>query len=158
MGITPQSRDVTLYFDGDVITIARSKMSGIKKVPLANPQKIKRFAVMWSQLYRNHRTVPFHLFEDISYVGEGLSDLGFDMDCGESAKEKFPDINASKLPCLKRILDRIDLRTLGNLIYSNWRYWNHWATSPMTDEDFDWFVVAFERLAELARKELNESG
>ncbi len=150
MGITKEERDVTLSFDGDRITIERPPMSGVKYVPLASTQKIRRFALIWAQMYKNHKSIPYDFFENIAYVGEGLSDLGFVMDCEESASNMFPDEAFNECEGLVKILDKIDLQTLGNLIYSEWRYWNHWAMSPMTDKDYDWFVIAFERLAELA--------
>ena len=101
-------------------------------------------------MYKNHKSIPYDFFENIAYVGEGLSVLGFVMDCEESASNMFPDEAFNECEGLVKILDKIDLQTLGNLIYSEWRYWNHWAMSSMTDKDYDWFVIAFERLAELA--------
>ena len=101
-------------------------------------------------MYKNHKSIPFDFFENNEYVGEGMSDLGFVMDCEESAHAKFPNEEFGNRKGLMQIIDKIDLQTLGNLIYSEWRYWNHWAMAPMTDEDFEWFVIAFERLAELA--------
>ena len=150
MGVTKENRDVAMSFDGDRITIERPPVSGVKKVPLASGQKIRRFALVWMQMYKNHESVPFYFFENSEYVGEGMSDLGFVMDCGKSAENKFPSVAFAEREGLMKIIDKIDLRTLGNLIFSEWRYWNHWAMGPMTDEDFDWFVIAFERLAELA--------
>ena len=150
MGITKENRDVTMSFDGDRITIERLSMSRVKQVPLASSQKIRRFASIWAQMYKNHKSISFDFFKNIAYVGEGMSDLGFVMDCEESAKAKFPDADFSGIDGLMKIIGKIDIQTLGNLIYSEWRYWNHWAMEPMTDKDFEWFVIAFERLAELA--------
>ena len=151
MGINPDKRDITLSFDGDTIRINRRTGSPIKTVPIAENKKIKRFAMIWAQLYRNHKNVPFDLFENIEFLGEGLADLGFIMDCGDSFKKKFPDLNSfQNITEFQNSLDRIDLVTLGNTIFSQWRYWNHWANSPMIEEDYDWFVIAFSRLAELA--------
>lgn len=150
MGVRPDSREVTLSFDGDMVTVRRPEMSGVKRVPLASKHRIRRFALIWKQMYENHKTTPFYFFEDHAFVGEGLEDLGFDMDCGRSLEAAFPDMNAFRdNAALKRIIERIDLQTLGNAIFSQWRYWNHWSMSPMEDDDFQWFVIAFSRLAEL---------
>ena len=87
----------------------------------------------------------------ISFVGEGLADLGFEMDCGESFKTAFPNCNLGDCEAWKRIVNQIDsVQLLGDAIFSQWRYWNHWSNTPMEEADFEWFVIAFSRLAELA--------
>lgn len=150
MGLNPESREVEISFDGDRITVERPPFSGIKHIPLANNKRIHTFAMIWMQMYQNHASTPFSYFENIEFVAEGLSDLGFEMDCGESIKRLFPNIVFSELDTFKRIINQItDIKVLGNTIYSQWRYWNHWSYAPMEEKDFDWFVLAFSRLAEL---------
>lgn len=152
MGVRPDSREVTLCFDGDTLTVRRPDMANIKRAPLANKQKIRRFALVWQQMYLNHKTTPFFFFEDTSFVGDGMADLGFEMDCGKSLEEAFPGTRAFQdNAALERIIKQIDLQTLGNAIFSQWRYWNHWSMSPMKEENFQWFVIAFSRLAELTK-------
>ena len=151
MGIHSDGREVTLCFDGDRIMIQRPEMLPIKKVPLASKEKIRRFALVWQQMYLNHKTIPLSFFEDVSLMGEGMADLGFEMDCGKSLERAFPDINAlGDSTALERIINQIDLQTLGNAIFSQWRYWNHWSMAPMDEDDYQWFVISFSRLAELA--------
>ena len=153
MGINPEERDVTLYFDGDDITVRRPEMSPIKHLPLANKQKIRRFALIWQQMYLNHKTIPFAFFEEQLFLGDELAELGFEMDCGKSLEDMFPGVNAFNNNAeLEKILSEIDLQTLGNAIFSQWRYWNHWSMAPMEENDFQWFVKAFSRLAELAEQ------
>ncbi len=153
MGIDPENRDVTLYFDGDDIIVRRHEMSPIRHAPLANKQKIRRFALIWQQMYLNHRNIPFAFFEDIMFLGEELADLGFEMDCGESLENAFPGVDAYNDNAeFEKILGKIDLQTLGNAIFSQWRYWNHWSMAPMEEKDFQWFAKAFSRLAELAEE------
>lgn len=151
MGLTPEHREVELAFDGDRITVERPQNSPVKHTPLASNRKIRRFALIWQQMYQNHASIPYNFFDDIEFLAEGLSDLGFVMDCGESMKELFPNLNIGELEVWKRILPQIDdIQILGNAIYSQWRYWNHWSMSPMQeDDDYQWFVLAFARLAEL---------
>ena len=153
MGITPEQREVTLSFDGDRITIERPKGSPIKRIPLASPKKIRRFALLWAQLYNNHASIPGAFFEDAAFVGDGLADLGFEMDCGKSYCEAYSEATTPDNEKLQRQLPGMDIRILGNLIFSQWRYWNHWANAPMEDTDYQWFVLAFTRLAELASVE-----
>lgn len=151
MGLTPEHREVELAFDGDKITVERPQNSPVKHTPLASNRKIRRFALIWQQMYQNHASIPYNFFDDIEFLAEGLSDLGFVMDCGESMKKLFPNLNIGELDVWKRILPQIDdIQILGNAIYSQWRYWNHWSMSPMQeDDDYQWFVLAFARLAEL---------
>lgn len=153
MGVRLDSREVKICFDGDVISVRRPETStNIKRTPLASKEKIRRFALMWRQMYINHKTIPFHFFEEKEFLGDGLADLGFEMDGGKSLEEAFPGINAFRDNAeLERIIKQIDMQTLGNAIFSQWRYWNHWSMSPMREEDFQWFVITFGRLAELAK-------
>ena len=150
MGVNIDNREVELAFDGDRISIERPKYSCIKHAPLASNKRIWCFAMIWAQMYKNYKTTPFSYFEDIEFLGEGLADLGFEMDCGKSFCEHFNKAMPDDINELKRILPEINIQILGNLIYSNWRWWNHWAMAPMQEEDFEWFVIAFSRLAELA--------
>ena len=151
MGLNPERCEAALAFDGDIITIQRPMQSGIKRAPLASKSKIRRFSLIWVQMYQNHAAIPFCYFEDMEYVAEGLADLGFEMDCGKAYCEKFCESALPNLDELKHFLPEMDLQTLGNLIFSQWRYWNHWSEAKMEEQDYEWFVFAFSRLAELAR-------
>lgn len=150
MGLNPERREVQLAFDGDNITLQRIEGSPVKQVPLADKRKIRRFALVWEQMYRNHAAVPFAFFEDVEFMGEGLADLGFNMDCGKSLERMFPGNNIFRdNAALQRIIKQLDIQTLGDAIFSQWRYWNHWSNAPMEEADFQWFVIALARLAEL---------
>lgn len=150
MKISPENRNVDLYFDGEKILIEKQSFRPCHKKALASPKKIHRFALIWMQLYKNYKTVPGIYFESCFFLGEWLDELGFTMDCGKSLTEKFPDVQAfNDNEAFKRILQKIDIETLGNAIFSQWRYWNHWAMDTMQEKDYDWFIIAFTRLAEL---------
>lgn len=152
MGLNPERREVELAFDGDRITVERLTGSPIKKVPLANKKKIRCFALVWQQMYKNHASIPGNFFEDVEFVGEGLAGLGFEMDAGESLKRAFPGVDAFQdNTALQRIIEQLDIQTLGNAIFSQWRYWNHWSMGKMEEPDYEWFVIAFARLAELTK-------
>jgi hypothetical protein len=153
MGVTIDKREVTLAFDGgNQITIVKPEMSGIKHAPLANNRRIRRFALVWAQMYKNHASVPGNYFEDVEFMGEELADLGFEMDAGESLKRAVSGEDAFRdNAVLERVINQIDLQTLGNAIFSQWRYWNHWSMGQMEEPDYQWFVIALSRLAELAQ-------
>lgn len=124
----------------------------MKKYPLADKNKIFVFATTWEQMYKNHASIPFYMFEDIRFVGNGMQELGFEMDTGNSLTEKYPNSRAfEEIEELERVLATIDIQTLGNAIFSQWRYWNHWSMGSMEEKDFQWFVIAFHQLAELAQ-------
>lgn len=150
MGLNPERREVDIAFDGDRITIQQPEDSPVKRVPLASNEKIRAFALVWEQMYRNHANIPFGFFEDMAFIGEGLADLGFIMDGGESLEKAFPGVNAFRdNAALERVLQQVDIQTLGNAIFSQWRYWNHWSMARMEETDFEWFVIAYSRLAEV---------
>ncbi|MCD8222049.1 MAG: hypothetical protein LUD07_07670 [Clostridiales bacterium] len=151
MGVTLENREITLSFDEKRIILERADGQPMQKVPLASKKDIGRFALVWREMYKNHAVIPGNFFEESIFVGEGLSNLGFIMDCGESVKGLFPDLDIFRdNETWKRVIDQLDIQTLGNAIFSQWRYWNHWAMSTMEEKDFEWFVIAFSRLAELS--------
>lgn len=151
MGLTLEQREIKLVFDGDRITIDRPEHSPVKHTQLASNQKIRQFALLWMQMYKNHASTPGYYFEDTAFVGEGLADLGFEMDCGESFTAAFPNCNLGDYEAWKRVVNQVeDIQLLGNTIFSQWRYWNHWSMARMEEQDFQWFILAFSRLAELA--------
>lgn len=81
--------------------------------------------------------------------------LGFDMDCFESFYKKYGNDFFNKYgdENLERVFSLIDdYQILGNAIYSQWRYYNHWATDPIAEFDANWFKAAFKRLKELWEK------
>ncbi len=78
---------------------------------------------------------------------------GFKMDCGHSLIDAVSSEDAlfNDLGAFKRAIAKVDdPMIVGNAIFSQWRYFNHWACSAPTPEDMRWFELAFARLAELA--------
>lgn len=150
MGINPENRDVSLYFDGDIITVQRAKFSGCKKVPLASNNRIYSFAVKWLELFKNHNNIPDFIFTDHLFLGRELSDLGFFMDTSEAIQKAFPNVKTGVLEDLKSVIDKVEMIPLGNAIFSQWRYFSHWAIGQMDEEDYQWFILAFTRLVELS--------
>ena len=150
MGITPEKRDVTLSFDGDIITVQSPALSGIKKVPLASNNRIYSFAVKWLELFKNHENISYSLFTGHLFLGRELSDLGFFMDIYEAIQKEFPDVKTASLAGLKSVIDKVEIIPLGNAIFSKWRYFSHWETGEMDEDDYQWFILAFTRLVEIS--------
>ncbi len=113
-------------------------------------KKIYKFAIKWRDKFME---------EDIDYthlVGKMLADeckeLGFIMDCGKSFIDRYPKaFNDYRI--LEDIIDNVDdMKMLGSAIYSQWRYYNHWAYNSadiLKTQNRKWFVLAFNRLASL---------
>ena len=123
-----------------------------------NRKRIHDFAIKWLEKYRNEKTTSRE-------AEEGFSDecfaLGFEMDCGHSFEEAFPRSNAfNDYKQLLEIVDQIDdFKLLGAAVFSKWRYITHWSymESLLSEENRQWFVIAFERLALLASADQKKS-
>ena len=77
--------------------------------------------------------------------------LGFEMDCGDSFQRKYGEEAFCSEEAFARIVDTItDVKVLVSGIFSQWRYYNHWAESSKALYDaVGWFKLAFNRLNEL---------
>ena len=123
----------------------------MRKKKLQDLYALHEFALFWLNMYKYHNDVAFYNYRDGVYLGMALKDMGFEMDGSESYRKKFDVDHLPDLNTLKRQLPDMDIQLLGNLIFSQWRYWNHWSDyEVMEEKDYDWFVVAFERLVELS--------
>ena len=119
--------------------------------------KIHNFAFFWFNMYKYHQVVNFYNYGDGEYLGDALASLGFEMDSGRSYCERFGETHLPDIDELQQRLPEMDIQLLGNLIFSQWRRWNHWSDYEcMKEEDFQWFVIAFERLDELANARYEE--
>ena len=123
----------------------------MRKNKLKDSRTLREFAWFWMNIYKYHSAIPFYNFKDGVYLGIALQDMGFEMDNGDSYYKKFSVERLPDLAMLKRQLPDMDIQLLGNLIFSQWRYWNHWSDyEVMAEIDYEWFVTAFERLLELS--------
>lgn len=116
-----------------------------------NTKKIHDFAVKWCGKFKNSNINYIELVEH--YLADECNSLGFKMDCGHAFAEKFgPAVNDCNT--LERIIDEVDdIPLLGSAIYSQWRYFNHWAYSGaeiLEPQNRKWFILALNRLALLS--------
>lgn len=116
-----------------------------------NKQEIKDFSEKWIKKFHD-KNMNFHeIFESDDFPNE-CRKLQFEMDCGN----KFAETYGSKMlkgEFLKANISKVDnIQILGSGIFSNWRYFNHWAYSSPTEEDITWFITALARLAELVEE------
>lgn len=118
---------------------------------MANMKQIHDFAVKWCVKFRNQTINYIELVDH--YLADDCAALDFEMDCGHAFSEKYGNA-VSNYEALDKIIDEIDdIQLLGSAIYSQWRYFNHWAYSGeeiLKFENRTWFILALSRLALLS--------
>ncbi len=109
-------------------------------------EKVHNFAIHWLGKYQDWETPDSELEE--RFASDCIS-LGFGMDCGESFKTAYSSDAFQNADDLKKIIGSVqDIRILGNAVFSQWRYFTHWACSA---PDREWFIIALSRLGELTK-------
>ena len=116
-----------------------------------NTQSIHRFAQKWLSFFSE--TAPDSSIFDSCRFADECEACGFEMDCGKSFERKYPEKRAfTTATGLSEIIHEIDdILLLGSAIFSQWRYYTHWAMSGL-DNFKEWFLIAFTRLLELSEQ------
>ena len=106
---------------------------------------IYAFAKYYFNIFRNPKASNFQVEEGFA---EKCFSLGFEMDCGKSFIEKYPDAFRTAEELDKIIDDVDDVSLLGSAIFSQWRNLTHWSmgSHPLDNEYRPWFISAFGRL------------
>ena len=111
-------------------------------------KQIHDFAVKWCDKFRDQNINYIELVDH--FMADDCEALGFEMDCGHAFSEKYGQA-ASSHEALDRIIDDVmDISLLGSAIYSQWRYFNHWAydgAAILEPQNRAWFILALSRLA-----------
>ena len=113
---------------------------------------INDFALKWGDKFRNQNTNYIELVEH--WIADDCDALGFEMDSGHAFSTKYGQAINSHEDLRKIINDITDVYLLGSAIYSQWRYFNHWAYSGaeiLEPENRKWFILALDRLATLTK-------
>lgn len=122
---------------------------------MADMKLIHDFAVKWFGKFRDKNTNYIELVDH--YMADDCEALGFVMDCGHAFVEKYGNA-ASNCEALERIISQVtDIPLLGSAIYSQWRYFNHWAYSGeeiLELKNREWFLIALSHLGKLAHRQL----
>ena len=112
---------------------------------------IKEFTQRWIEKFQDPNICYIELVEH--YFADDCRALGFEMDCGHAFCERYGNAFESTEELLK-IIDEIDnVKLLGSAIFSQWRYFNHWAYSGveiLEPKNREWFIIALKRMEELA--------
>lgn len=99
----------------------------------------------------------YYRFFDSEEFPNDCKALGFEMDCGHSFTEAYGEC-WNTIDGLKANINRINnIFIIGNGLFSQWRYFNHWSYSHADENDREWFLILFRRLKELC-KPSNENG
>lgn len=118
---------------------------------MADMKQIHDFAVKWCDKFRDQNINYVELVDH--YMADDCDALGFEMDCGHAFSEKYGNA-ANNHETLDRIIDEVtEIPLLGSAIYSQWRYFNHWAYDAaeiLEPKNRAWFILALSRLALLS--------
>ena len=115
---------------------------------------VKDFTVKWVDKFRDLDINYLELVDH--FISDDCAALGFKMDCGNGFSEKYGEAVNDYEELLKIIDDVDDIDLLGSAIYSQWRYFNHWAYSGAEIVEYknrSWFILALSRLAILAEED-----
>ena len=112
-------------------------------------QSIHDFAIKWLDEFKTNERF-YTIFDDVKLADDCIS-LGFEMDCGNSFKDKYGDAVYSNIELNKVIDDVDDIALLGSAIFSRWRYFNHWSYGHAEQKDREWFIIALSRLESLTK-------
>lgn len=118
---------------------------------MADMKAIHDFAEKWGEKFRNPKTNFIELVDH--FIADDCDALGFEMDCGHAFEERYGKaVNDNET--LEKVIDEItDIPLLGSAIYSQWRYFNHWAYSGeeiLEPKNRAWFILALSRMATLS--------
>ena len=112
---------------------------------------VELFVKKWLTVFSDNNMDFLDVFEKNNFPKD-CEDFGFEMDCGNKFVETY-GTEMMKGNNLENDIERInDIMILGSGIFSNWRYFNHWAYCRPTEEDIKWFILAFKRLIELTKE------
>ena len=127
------------------------KLSKFSESTYGQASKLCHFAAKYLDSFSNHIISDSNLENDL---GNDCADQGFIMDSGNGFTDKYSKEAFHKVDVLREIIGEVDsIDLLGSAIYSRWRAITHWEESSLlSDENRDWFVVAFNRLLELTKQ------
>ena len=119
---------------------------------MVDRMRIHEFAVKWCDKFKDQTINYLELVEH--YMGDDCRALGFEMDCGHAFERQYGNAMHDSAE-LRKVIDEItDIPLLGSAIFSQWRYFNHWAydgAEILEPRNREWFILALNRLAVLAK-------
>ena len=120
-------------------------------------ESIYNFAIKWITKFQD-KNINYLEIVDGS-MGDECRALGFKMDSGCAFIEKYGEA-VNDCDALRSVFRKVDdINLLGSAIFSQWRYFNHWAYSGaevLEQQNREWFIVALSRLAELSKANIDK--
>ena len=109
----------------------------------------EKYIAFFEQEFGRTRESFYRFFDNDEFPRE-CRQLGFEMDCGQSFNEKY-GAAWNNLQTLRENIHGInDISIIGNGLFSQWRFYNHWSSPLRAEGDAkDWFLTLFKRLKEL---------
>ena len=118
-------------------------------------KQILSFTAKWLNKFQDEQINFIELVDH--HLSDDCKALGFEMDCGSSFSKKY-GCGIGNTEALRNIINQVtDIQSLGAAIYSEWRYFNHWAYDAaeiLKPKNREWFIIALTKLAELANQQL----
>ena len=120
---------------------------------MAQLSKVYEFACKWLDKFNNPEVDYIELVD--RFFAEDCRKLGFEMDCGIAFNNKYKGaFNHTDL--LRKIINEItDISLIGSALYSQWRYYNHWAYDAeeiLKPESKEWFIILLKQLKNLTKE------
>lgn len=118
---------------------------------MTDMKQIHEFAVKWLDKFSDEAIDYIELVDH--YMADDCETLGFKMDCGDAFSEKYGKAVHDSEALEQIIAEVTDIPLLGSAVYSQWRYFNHWAycaEAILEPENRAWFTIALSRMGELA--------
>ena len=119
---------------------------------MAEHSQIHSFAIKWLKKFEDEEIDYVELVDH--YMADDCFALGFKMDCGGAFSEKYGSAVHDFMELDEIINEVTDVDLLGSAIFSQWRYFNHWAydaAAILENDNREWFIIALSRLAELKK-------
>ena len=112
---------------------------------------VEQWGMLLDEIDADESRAKVYDFIESERFAEDCRNLGFEMDCFESfTKHCNRDSENTSGNSYKELFAVCtDYHVLGNAIFSQWRYYNHWADDVKAEFDTVWFRLAFKRLLEL---------
>ena len=113
--------------------------------------QINEFAKKWISKFEDPNVDYIELVDH--YFADDCRALGFAMDCGHAYNRKYPGTVGGYDHRRDSIANESNIALLGSAVYSQWRYFNHWAydgAEILEQRNRDWFCKILRRLEELS--------
>ena len=109
----------------------------------------EKYITFFENEFGRTRESYYRFFDNDEFLKD-CEKLGFKMDGGSTFIKKYGENAWNTVQGLKECIDRIeDMKAVGNALFSQWRYFNHWSSPSYANEETkEWFLLLFRRMKE----------